>query len=594
MSSHTYGQVSVQGHARAVLGDVHTHYHNDPVSVAIGCVNLGGGVTNLMMRITMFVSEVRSARKDMDAVSRELLSLQMCLSTLKDDIQKRNVAYSPAMLHDVARIIVNCEFVLQQIEAMLGKLSSGRLCRRIQWAMKEQEQMSKLRSSLEENKSALEVALTLGSISMLADQKDLIVHVGNDTSMVLQHTEVIIGTTDKILDTTSRIDGKIDVLTMTQKDESRLNSIRDEIQVLQVQLAGLVRTNTPGPAIADLINTALQHAQASLAPLAPLPQIKTEIQNLTDFGNGAELGDRARHEGTKDFSSMKAIKPGSTPCPACSRSVSEAHEASVKQFHAKIVSARKVWTEQYQREKQRCNDLHRDLDELRIAKTSCEQLLQSRTGTAEEDANFAEAKILTLEKTILELQEQIHALPNMKQIDVEVQEKQSIMNVLDTQKEIVVRELEVLTEHIAHAKRTGEPINVSTNGAVFRDFKTALEELTLSFALQVGDLMRKKNDLTAEVANLEESAQTLAESKKSSSRGSQHILADKKGTSENKRETTNRNQPLGGLGDGKPDLSPQFRRALDLERQRSERINSLLDQRSIELRKVEDEITSFI
>jgi hypothetical protein len=35
----------------------------------------------------------------------------------------------------------------------------------------------------------------------------------------------------------------------------------------------------------------------------------------------------------------------------------------------------------------------------------------------------------------------------------ELREKRSTMVVLDTQKEIVVRELEVLTEHIAAAKR---------------------------------------------------------------------------------------------------------------------------------------------
>lgn len=178
MNSTTYGTIVVADNARAHLGDVHNHYKADSMSIAIGCVSLTGGATNLMMRIGVFVSEVRIARKDMDAVSRELLSLSLCLGTLKDDIQKRNVAYDQILINDISQILVNCEMTMQQIETVLTKLSSGKLCHRINWAVSQQEQMDKLRSSLESSKTALEIALTVGSISMLATQRGLLEDVG--------------------------------------------------------------------------------------------------------------------------------------------------------------------------------------------------------------------------------------------------------------------------------------------------------------------------------------------------------------------------------------------------------------------------------
>ncbi|ETN43640.1 uncharacterized protein HMPREF1541_02799 [Cyphellophora europaea CBS 101466] len=112
-------------------------------------------------------------------------------------------------------------------------------------------------------------------------------------------------------------------------------------------------------------------------------------------------------------------------------------------------------------------------------------------------------KMIDREKRIAELEAQLAANVEIKQVNSELREKRSTMVVLDTQKEIVVRELEVLTEHIAAVKANKEPLDVtkfSTN--VLREFVDALEKLKNTFTPQIEDLIEKRNALVEEIANL--------------------------------------------------------------------------------------------
>lgn len=104
----------------------------DPFSITTNCVGLAAEATNLLMRISVFVSEVRNARNGMDAVMRELVSLQLCLGVLRDDEQQRHVAYPENMKHQINTILVNIELVFDDMRQLLSNLSAGRLGRRIQ------------------------------------------------------------------------------------------------------------------------------------------------------------------------------------------------------------------------------------------------------------------------------------------------------------------------------------------------------------------------------------------------------------------------------------------------------------------------------
>ncbi len=112
-------------------------------------------------------------------------------------------------------------------------------------------------------------------------------------------------------------------------------------------------------------------------------------------------------------------------------------------------------------------------------------------------------KTIERDQKIVELEAALHSTANIKQVNSELREKRSTIVVLDTQKEMVVRELEVLTEHIAAAKKSGDPLDLSKmSHAVMRDFAESLQKLKDSFAPQIEDFVQKRNDLIDEVSNL--------------------------------------------------------------------------------------------
>ena len=134
----------------------------DPFTVSTACVGLLAAVAQLSGQITTFVSGVREARRDMEAVSRELVSLTMCLEALRDDSSK--IQYPDGMKQNLLAVMENCNKVAEQMSGLIQKMSSHSLGRRVQWTAFSRDDMNKLRSSLETHKSALDIALDLTSL----------------------------------------------------------------------------------------------------------------------------------------------------------------------------------------------------------------------------------------------------------------------------------------------------------------------------------------------------------------------------------------------------------------------------------------------
>lgn len=112
-------------------------------------------------------------------------------------------------------------------------------------------------------------------------------------------------------------------------------------------------------------------------------------------------------------------------------------------------------------------------------------------------------KTVEKDQKIAELEAALEGKVSIKQVNTELREKRSTMVVLDTQKEIVVRELEVLTDHIATAKKSREPLDLGKlSNNVLREFAEALQKLKDSFAPQIEDLIQRRNEFIDEVANL--------------------------------------------------------------------------------------------
>lgn len=112
-------------------------------------------------------------------------------------------------------------------------------------------------------------------------------------------------------------------------------------------------------------------------------------------------------------------------------------------------------------------------------------------------------KALERDQKIVELESTLHSTANIKQANSELREKRSTIVVLDTQKELVMRELEVLTEHIGAAKKSGDPLDIGKmSHAVMRDFAESLQRIKDSFAPQIEELVQKRNEIVDELSNL--------------------------------------------------------------------------------------------
>ncbi len=160
----------------------------DPLSIAAACIGIGSGITTLTMRIGSFVSTCKRARQDLDAVSRELTSLNLSLATLKDDDHIRKVDFPETTKKDLMDILVNIEFVTHQIDGLLRKLSSVRLNRKIQWVVTSRDETNKYRSSLETHKNSIEIARKIGSIQILTGIRQNVTSHGNDLMAVATST----------------------------------------------------------------------------------------------------------------------------------------------------------------------------------------------------------------------------------------------------------------------------------------------------------------------------------------------------------------------------------------------------------------------
>ena len=131
----------------------------DPLSITAACSGLLGAVTDLSTQITKFVSSVRDARRDIDAVSRELTSLALCLETLRDNSLTNE--FPNKIIGNLLSVLGNCNVVVKDIADLLARLHASISGGRIQWTISGRDEVNRLRSSLESHKSALEIALEL-------------------------------------------------------------------------------------------------------------------------------------------------------------------------------------------------------------------------------------------------------------------------------------------------------------------------------------------------------------------------------------------------------------------------------------------------
>jgi hypothetical protein len=161
----------------------------DPLSISTACVSLIATLGRIFPQIVSFVSDVRDARRDMDAVSQELHSLSLSLENLRDDSIEIN--YPEGSHRTLITVLGNCDHVAKEMEALLNKMASGNIGRRMEWTIYGRDDMNKLRSRLEAHKSAIDIALDMVSIQLISAVKDDTQDLKGDTKAIKQNTAQI-------------------------------------------------------------------------------------------------------------------------------------------------------------------------------------------------------------------------------------------------------------------------------------------------------------------------------------------------------------------------------------------------------------------
>ncbi|KGO36833.1 Rho GTPase activation protein [Penicillium expansum] len=123
-------------------------------------------------------------------------------------------------------------------------------------------------------------------------------------------------------------------------------------------------------------------------------------------------------------------------------------------------------------------------------------------GSQSEEISWLRNELRKERLRVSELESAARTAAAVKQVNTELSEKRSTMVVLDAQREIVLRELTVLTDHMEAEKRGGPsgPLDLGKlSNHVLRELAESIQKLKDSYAPQIEELMQKRNDLTEEL-----------------------------------------------------------------------------------------------
>ncbi|KAI0406876.1 Rho GTPase activation protein [Xylaria palmicola] len=137
-------------------------------SVTAECIGLGSRIASLLSVLTSFPRHVREARSDVDAVSRELHSLQTVLSLLREDA----FLFPPELAKHTPTIIERCSCIVDKLSESISVLDNEELSKqekRAQWLGVGKAEMASFRSALEAHKAAIGLALDLVGATTIRD-----------------------------------------------------------------------------------------------------------------------------------------------------------------------------------------------------------------------------------------------------------------------------------------------------------------------------------------------------------------------------------------------------------------------------------------
>ncbi|KAL2259400.1 hypothetical protein VTK26DRAFT_6927 [Humicola hyalothermophila] len=130
----------------------------------------------------------------------------------------------------------------------------------------------------------------------------------------------------------------------------------------------------------------------------------------------------------------------------------------------------------------------------------------SLSGTGQEDPATLKRQLRNSEQRVAELERQFNTEKDLKSLNKKLIEKRKTVSVLDTQTEIMIRQIEVLAGYVERAKKTNEPIDPrELEESAIKEFVQKLEKVKQSMAASIEQLHAERDEL------LEEKEQAIAE-----------------------------------------------------------------------------------
>jgi hypothetical protein len=118
---------------------------------------------------------------------------------------------------------------------------------------------------------------------------------------------------------------------------------------------------------------------------------------------------------------------------------------------------------------------------------------------ANDDPALLRRQLRNSEQRVAELERRFDSEKDLKNLNKKLIERRKTVSVLDSQTEIMIRQLEVLAGYVERAKDSKEPLNISElEDSAIKEFVQKLERLKQSMSGSVESLYEERNDLLEE------------------------------------------------------------------------------------------------
>ncbi|KAI0893861.1 RhoGAP-domain-containing protein [Annulohypoxylon nitens] len=119
--------------------------------------------------------------------------------------------------------------------------------------------------------------------------------------------------------------------------------------------------------------------------------------------------------------------------------------------------------------------------------------------TSNDDPALLKRRLRNSEQRVAELERQFNNEKDLKNLTLKLEEKRKTVSVLDTQTEIMIRQLEVLAGYVERAKETKRPIDPrELEESALKDFVQKLEKLKQSMSASLEQLHTERDELVEE------------------------------------------------------------------------------------------------